>query len=207
VPDLEREEKEWIKDEFMSKRMQVILDEVKKMFPGEELSEYEERAKNNYIPNPFVLEKKDRKPLIFMAGLIHREYAVTLLLGVITVKITEDGRAIVQQEGREIDVTEDVLSLIPQLISACALSIKDLSIIEEYEKEINELLNIISLSLYMSIALKSPVVLEKLLLMVQYAINNARSEKIRKMVKDRTVKELKELGLEELAGAFSRIAE
>jgi len=153
VPDLEREEKEWIKDEFMSKRMQVILDEVKKMFPGEELSEYEERAKNNYIPNPFVLEKKDRKPLIFMAGLIHREYAVTLLLGVITVKITEDGRAIVQQEGREIDVTEDVLSLIPQLISACALSIKDLSIIEEYEKEINELLNIISLSLYMSIAL------------------------------------------------------
>ena len=207
MPDLEREEKEWIKDEFMSKRMQVILDEVKKMFPGEELSEYEERAKNNYIPNPFVLEKKDRKPLIFMAGLIHREYAVTLLLGVITVKITEDGRAIVQQEGREIDVTEDVLSLIPQLISACALSIKDLSIIEEYEKEINELLNIISLSLYMSIALKSPVVLEKLLLMVQYAINNARSEKIRKMVKDRTVKELKELGLEELAGAFSRIAE
>ena len=207
MPDLEREEKEWIKDEFMSKRMQVILDEVKKMFPGEELSEYEERAKNNYIPNPFVLEKKDRKPLIFMAGLIHREYAVTLLLGVITVKITEDGRAIVQQEGREIDVTEDVLNLIPQLISACALSIKDLSIIEEYEKEINELLNIISLSLYMSIALKSPVVLEKLLLMVQYAINNARSEKIRKMVKDRTVKELKELGLEELAGAFSRIAE
>ena len=207
MPDLEREEKEWIKDEFMSKRMPIILEEVRKKFPDEELSEYEERAKNNYIPNPFVLEKKDRKSLIFMAGLIHREYAVTLLLGVITVKITEDGRAIVQQEGREIDVTEDVLGLIPQLISACALSIKDLSIIEEYEKEINELLNIISLSLYMSIALKSPVVLEKLLLMVQYAINNARSEKIRKMVKDRTVKELKELGLEELAGAFSRIAE
>jgi len=206
VQKLEKNNEEWIEDEYLSKKMPMIIDEVRKRFPKEELSEFEEKAKNNYIPNPFILEKKDKDALVFMAGLIHREYAVTLLLGVISVKITEDGRAIIVEGNREIDVTNDVLSLIPQLTSACALSIKDLSILEDYEEEINEIMNIIALSLYMCVALRSASVLEKLLLMIAYAINNSRSDKIRKMVQERTIKELKELGLEELANAFSKIA-
>ena len=110
------------------------------------------------------------------------------------------------EENREIDVTSDVLNIIPQLTSACALSIKNLSVLEDYIEDIGEILNIMALAIYLSVALKSPSVLEKVLLMVAYAITNTKNDKVREMVKERTIKELRELGFEDLAETFTKIA-
>ncbi len=203
---LESQEKEWIEDEVISRRMPQILAEVRSKFPDEDFSEFEEKAKNNLIPNPFLLEKKNKDSLIVLSGLIHKEYALILLIGIMGVKVTEDGKAVIMEENREIDVTSDVLNIIPQLTSACALSIKNLSVLEDYIEEIGEMLNILALAIYLSVALKSPSVLEKVLLMVAYTISNARNEKVREMIREKTVKELRELGFEDLAETFTKMA-
>ena len=153
-----------------------------------------------------MLEKRKEEPLILLSGLIHREYAVILLLSVMSVKVTEDGRAVVMDEEGEVDVTREVLNMLPQLTSACALSIKNLSIHEDYIDDIKEILNIIALSMYLSVALRDSGVLEKVLMMVAYAISNARSDRVRGIIKERTIKELKELGFDELVEAFQKIA-
>ncbi|MEX0568757.1 MAG: hypothetical protein Q6363_006310, partial [Candidatus Njordarchaeota archaeon] len=112
--------KEWIEDEILSQRMPEIFNEVKKYFPDFDITPYEENARDMLIPNPFVLEKSNDNAKIFMAGLIHREYTVLLLVGIMGVRITDDGRAVLDKEGKEIEVTDGLLSVIPQLVSACA---------------------------------------------------------------------------------------
>lgn len=198
-------EKEWIKDEIISKRMPGIFKEVKKYFPDFDTSKYEEKSTQMFIPNPFVLEKSNNNAEIFMAGLIHREYVILLLVGVINVRVTSDGRAVLDMEEGEVDITENLLNTIPNLVSACALAIRNLSVVESYLNEINELMNVIALVLYLSVALKSSESVEKVLAATLFLINNVRNEEIKKLVLNRVVKELRELGLEKLADKFKRI--
>lgn len=199
-------EKKWVEDEIISKRMPEIFKEVKKYFPDFDTSKYEEKSTQMLIPNPFVLEKSNNNAEIFMAGLIHREYVVLLLVGVMNVRVTSDGRAVLDMEEGEVDITENLLNTIPNLVSACVLAIKDLSVVESYLNEINELMNIVALVLYLSVALKSSKSVEKVLTATLFLISKVQNEKIRESILNRVVKELRELGLEKLADEFKKIA-
>lgn len=198
-------EEEWIRDDVLSRRMPQLLDEVLKHFPDEDLSLYKEKAKSSLIPNPFILEKSDKEPLIFLAGLIHREYAIMLLVGILGIRVTDEGRAVIGEGDEERDVTAGVLNLIPQLTSACALSIRDLSVVKSYAEEIGELLNVVALLMYLSVVLRSPPTLEKILSTMAYTMERVRDANIRNLIGERMSKELRELGLKRIAEEFLKI--
>lgn len=203
---LSNAEEEWLEDELIAKQMDNILGRLQEVYPSFDISEYKEKAKENKIPNPFKLEKSSKEELKSLAGLIHREYAMILVLGVVNAKITEDGRAVIDLGDSKEDITDSLQELIPHVATACSFAIQNLSINVAWEKEIDELLQILSLALYYAIALKATKLLEDILLIIVYASKNTQEPAKTKLI-DKVREDLKSVGLEELETVFNNLAQ
>ena len=198
-------EEEWIEEPLIAKRLPSIIDELSQKYPGEDFSKYTERLKEGFIPNPLLLEKTGKEALIVLAGLIHREFALIMLTGLLDVKITDDGRAFVREENRLVDVTDDILRLLPRIATACSFAIKNLSVSEKYLNEAKELINLMLMLLYMSVALGKVPVIETVITMSLYAADKTPNDDIRELLCTRFSKELEEMGLRKTANIFRNI--
>jgi len=186
--------------------MPHILKELKNRYPDMDISLFLSRAEEGFVPNPISLEKTGKKENIILAGLIHREYALVILAGIIGIDFSESGRAIITRDDREIDVTDELMEVLPNLASACGLSIKNLAIDEVWEKDIDELINVISLVLYMGVFLGNTDVLENILSIMIFVLTDIANRKIKRKLGERIYSDLSELGLEKLGQLFIEIA-
>lgn len=197
---------EWYEDQWLASRMPHILKELKNKYPDMDISLFLSRAEEGFVPNPISLEKTGKKENIILAGLIHREYALVILAGIIGIDFSESGRAIITRDDREIDVTDELMEVLPNLASACGLSIKNLAIDEVWEKDIDELINVISLVLHMGVFLGNTDVLENILSIMIFILTDIANRKIKQKLGERIYSDLSELGLEKLGQLFIEIA-
>lgn len=109
------EQDRWLSSDIIShKGMPELLKMLRELYPEYDFSEYESKAKEGLIPNPFILENSEVEAEKALAGLIHREQAY-LFLGYIQ-SILEK----IYQSKEEVSVSEDVDKLL--LVGADALA-------------------------------------------------------------------------------------
>lgn len=196
------DEELWYEDRWIASRMPQILKELKAKYPDFDTDIFLRRAEDGFIPNPIKLEETGKKENIVLAGLIHREYTLTLLAGVVGVNFDDSGRALIMHENRQIDVTDELIEILPNLASACGLSIKNLSVDEKWEKDIDELMNIVSLILYISVFLRSTEVIESVLSIFVFVLTGISNKTLQRRLGERIYRDLNELGLEKIGRLF-----
>lgn len=196
----------WFEDPWLASRMQVILKELKNKYPDADINTYLDQAAKGLVPNPLELENSGKRENIILAGLIHKEYALSIAAGIINVDF-QAGRAVIEYEGDRVDITKELMELLPDLTIACCLSIKDLSIDDaSWADDINELIRIVSFVIYVGALLRSVDLMENLLVVLISTISSIKDEGVRKRFGEQIYRDLTEMGLSKLGQIFMDIS-
>jgi len=199
-------EDDWFEDDWLASRMQIILRELKNKYPDADISPFLNRAAEGFVPNPLQLESSGKKENIVLAGLIHREYALSITAGIINASF-ESGKATIEHEGNKIDITNEKIELLPDLAIACCLSIRDLSVDDVlWSEDIDELIGIVSFVIYAGVLLRNVNLMENLLTILISTASSIKNSKVRQKFSEQIYKDLTELGLSRLGQIFMDIS-